>query len=151
MDNAKCQIILQEYFDSINDRDYEKYFDLLLGDFGNVITKDDLNFVFGIHKDFNTEFVQFDLNSLSDSTSKGDFLIFRMNYSFILKDDSNKVFNEDTFAWIFYDQEDETLTFLPYLVEKRELIFSFLPVAIINEILRNEEKPYSVDLIPYPD
>lgn len=151
MDNAKCQLILQEYFDSINDRDYEKYLDLLLYKFEDKITKDDLNFVFGLNHEFKTEFAQFDLHSLSDPTSEGDFLILKMDYSFSLKDENDKVFNTDTVVWLFYDQEDETLAFLPYLPEKKELIFSFLPVKIVNEVLRSEEKSYSVDLIPYPE
>lgn len=151
MDNAKCQIILQEYFDSISDRDYEKYFNLLLDKFRNTVTKNDLSFVFGLNHEFKTEFTQFDLHSLSDPTSEGDFIIFKMDYSFSLKDENEKVFKTNTFVWVFYDEEDETLAFLPYLPEKKELIFSFLPVKVVNEVLRSEEKMYSVDLIPYPE
>ncbi|MDO5608473.1 MAG: hypothetical protein Q4G08_08465 [Capnocytophaga sp.] len=144
MFKERIQKRLQLYFDCISDKNYEKYFELLLPEFQDKIQISDLNYIFGINS--SKALVYFELIDVEEEVYYKDYKIFRLNYQFNINDSI-----QNTFVFIFFENEFEDIVFLPYLSEKKEIIFQFLPNSIVNSILRTEDIDYKVELVPYPD
>lgn len=141
--------ILTEYFDSISNRDYAVFFQFLYEDFKNKVSEKDLNYVFGISPS-STRITDFELGDVSESVFLNEFEVFKMDYSFTLIDNTQVQIEEKTFVFVFKDEQLKKMYFLPYIESKREEIFTCLPSAMINLILKNDKKNYDVELIPYP-
>lgn len=145
MSKDKFQQSLQLYFDCISERDYERYFELLLPEFQDKIQISDLDYVFGIKS--SEKRTHFDLiNVVEEEDYYKDYKIFRLKYQF---DIDNSI--QETFLFILIENAYDNIHFLPYLPEKKEAIFQVLPISIVNSILKLKEIDNQFELIPYPN